>query len=153
MSHGEFLDLYRRAAGIPPHQELSIGVDRFGDSPELAATLCRLILAGTKTATCSSLWAWQHEGEALPLEGDCKIVCDAENQPQCIIRIDRVYQQAYSQVPSEFAWAEGEGDRSLAYWRQEHQRFFARTLPAIGRQFDPEMPLVCEHFSVIFRHP
>ncbi len=46
-----------------------IPADAFGDSPELADELLALVLAGTKTATCSSVWEWEAEGEAPPIVG------------------------------------------------------------------------------------
>ncbi len=59
----------------------------------------------------------------------------------------------YDQVDAAFAYEEGEGDRSLAYWREAHRRFFTRTLAVIGREFDETMPLVCERFRVLYRRP
>ena len=45
----------------------------------------------------------------------------------------------------------GEGDLSLAYWREAHKNFFSRVLPKIGKQFSEEMPLICERFRLIYR--
>ncbi len=61
----------------------------------------------------------------------------------------------FDQVDAAFAYDEGEDDRSLASWRREHQRYFSRTLPAIGRRFHQAMPLVCERFRIIYSttHP
>ncbi|MNN88568.1 ASCH domain protein [compost metagenome] len=50
----------------------------------------------------------------------------------------------YEQVNEAHALAEGEGDKSLAYWRKEHKRFFE------GYDlFSPDMTLVLMHFKVI----
>ncbi|NIP23207.1 MAG: ASCH domain-containing protein, partial [Phycisphaerae bacterium] len=64
----------------------------------------------------------------------------------------------YNEVDAQFAYDEGEGDRSLAYWREAHERFFSRFLPNIGLEFSETMPLVLEQFRVIYpalttRHP
>jgi uncharacterized protein YhfF len=56
---------------------------------------------------------------------------------------------SYDRVDARFAYEEGE--RSLAYWRDAHWRFFSRTLPNVGREPTMEMPLVCERFRVIYR--
>ena len=55
----------------------------------------------------------------------------------------------FDEVSAEHAAAEGEGDRSLAYWRRAHQRFWERhsTDP---RGFAPDMPVVCERFEVVW---
>ena len=31
----------------------------------------------------------------------------------------------FGDVDAQFAWTEGEGDRTLEYWREAHIRFFA----------------------------
>jgi hypothetical protein len=50
-----------------------------------------------------------------------------------------------------FAWEEGEGDRSLAHWRQAHRNFFGRQRFK-DRNFDEGMPLVCERFRSCILH-
>jgi len=47
-------------------------------------------------------------------------------------------------VDAAFAHDEGEGDRTLASWREAHQVYFSR----LG-QFAPEMTLWCERFRVV----
>lgn len=53
-------------------------------------------------------------------------------------------------APVLFAAAEGEGDRSLAYWRAAHWRYFSRTLLTISRAPAEDMPLVCERFRLLY---
>lgn len=123
----------------------------FGDGPELADELGALILAGTKTATCSALWEWEAEGETPTQPGEKSIVLDGGGNPLCIIETTEVTVRRFDEVDEEFAREEGEGDLSLEYWRGAHRRFFGRTLPNIGRSFAEDMPLVCERFRVVYR--
>ncbi len=44
------------------------------------------------------------------------------------------------------AFDEGEGDRTLAYWRQAHRAYFGRR-----GQFADDMPLWCERFQIVER--
>lgn len=134
-----------------PIRRMSYAVDRFGDSPELGEALGALILAGTKTATCSALWEWEAEDAALPRVGQYTIVLGAREQPLCIIVTTEVHIRPFNEVDAEFAAAEGEGDRSLENWRREHWRFFTRSLARIGRVPTEEMPLVCERFRLVHR--
>lgn len=122
----------------------------FGDGPEMADELGALVYAGTKTATCSSLWEIEHDGEAIPEAGDLSIILDGRGRPLCIIETTQVEVKPFNAVDARFAYDEGEGDRSLAYWRAAHRRFFSRSLNAIGRAFDETMPLVCERFRVVW---
>ena len=122
--------------------------EAWGDSPRLADELGALIVGGTKTATCSALW--EYEGSDLPEVGSKTIVLDGSSYPLCIVETTEVAVRPYDEVDAQFAHEEGEGDRSLEYWRDAHWRFFSRTLPTIGRYPTMDMPLVCERFRVIY---
>ena len=117
----------------------------------MADELGALIASGTKTAACSALWEYEAEGEPLPKVGSKTIVVDGNGNPFCIVEMTEVEVVPYDRVDARFAYEEGEGDRSLAYWRDEHWRFFSRTLPNVGREPTTEMPLVCERFRVIYK--
>lgn len=126
-------------------------VDKFGDSPEMADELLKPVLSGLKTATCSAVWEWEHEGNPPPKPGLLSVIMNGADEPRCIIETVEVNIKKYSEVDAAFARDEGEGDFSLEYWRAAHKRFFTRTLPAIGREFTEEMPLVCERFKVVWK--
>jgi uncharacterized protein YhfF len=144
-------------AKLPPqhvhHALFRPPVWAFGDSPSMADELVELALAGTKTATCSLLWEYQAEGEQPPQAGAISIVTDGRGEPQCVLETVEVIVQPYEQVPADFAWDEGEGDRSLAYWREAHWRFIGRTCRKLGRDPAMDMPLVCERFRVVWTAP
>ncbi|NTU80386.1 MAG: ASCH domain-containing protein [Chloroflexales bacterium] len=134
-----------------PHRQTHYVAEAFGDNPALADELGALIRQGIKTATCSALWEWEAEGAPIPQPGLITIVLDGAGQPLCIIETTAVTVCAYNEVDAAFAAAEGEGDRSLASWREAHWRYFSRVLPRIGRTPAEDMPLVCEHFRL--RYP
>jgi uncharacterized protein YhfF len=123
----------------------------FGDSPQMADELGALVASGTKTATCSALWEYEAEGSPLPETGVKTIVLDGDGDPLCIIETAEVEVRPYDEVDARFAYEEGEGDRSLEYWREAHWRFFSRTLSNIGKTPTSDMPLVCERFRVVYR--
>jgi uncharacterized protein YhfF len=136
-------------ADSPYHQTLYTA-EAWGDSPVLADELGTLIAKGTKTATCSALWEWEAEGNPIPQVGLVTIVLDGAGTPLCIVETTEVTIRAYNEVDAQFAYEEGEGDRSLEAWREGHWRFFTRSLANIGREPSPDMPLVCERFKVIY---
>ena len=57
---------------------------------------------------------------------------------------------AFAQVPADHAYKEGEGDRSLDYWRSVHEDFLSRELATIGRTFDENTLVVCEEFELVY---
>jgi uncharacterized protein YhfF len=134
-----------------PHRQKSYVAEAFGDGSALADELGQLVASGIKTGTCSALWEWQAEGNPIPEVGLISIVLDGAGQPLCIIETTEVTFRNFNEVDADFARAEGEGDLSLAYWRDAHTNFFSRTLPKIGKQFAEDMPLVCERFQLIHK--
>lgn len=134
-----------------PEWDEEYSADAFGDSPELADRLAALILSGTKTATCSALWEYEAEDEPLPEVGEKYILLDGQEKPLCIVETTEVDVKPYNKVDAQFAADEGEGDRTLDYWRKVHWEFFSRTLKHIGEEPTEDMPLVCERFRVVYR--
>ena len=119
----------------------------FGDDPD---ELARLVLEGTKTATASAYPFYELEEEELPKEGQYSVILNSREEAVCIIRTEKVFIVPFSDVDKRQAWKEGEGDRTLAYWRRIHERFFSEELKVVGLTFDPGMKVVCEEFEMVF---
>jgi uncharacterized protein YhfF len=134
-----------------PYRAKAYIAEGWGDSPEMADELGALIVNGTKTASCSSLWEWEAEDESLPEPGTVTIVLNGDGEPIGIVETTEIALRRYNEVDAEFAREEGEGDLSLQFWRKAHKNFFSRSLPAIGKEFREDMPLVCERFRLIYR--
>jgi len=115
------------------------------------ANLCaELIKIGQKTATCS-LSHWYGSGEeAMPTAGHLMVVIDWARNPVCIIEINSVEKCKYNEVTSEFAYEEGEGDRTLEWWRKAHWDFFAKECSDLGIEPNENMTLVLERFHLVF---
>jgi uncharacterized protein YhfF len=153
---GNRIEAYRRSylETLPPDSPVrdeQYVAEGWGDTPEMADELGALISSRTKTATCSALWEYETEDEPLPEVGLKTIVLDGNGDPLCIVETTEVEVRPYDEVDARFAYEEGEGDRSLEYWREAHWRFFSRTLPNIGKVPAMDMPLVCERFRVVYR--
>ena len=125
----------------------------FGDSPAMADELGALVVAGIKRATAGAVWAYESAGQRLPRPGDLSVVLDAANTPLCIIETLQVDLVAFGAVTAEFAAVEGEGDGSLAYWRQAHREYFTKECERAGRPFSTDMLLACERFRVVYPLP
>ena len=119
----------------------------FGDD---ADALARLALEGVKTATSSALPLYGLEGDPLPEAGAYSVILDSREEAVCVVRTERVDVAPFRDVDADHARREGEGDRSLAYWRAVHERFFTEELAQAGLAFTPDMPVVCERFRVVY---
>lgn len=119
----------------------------FGAGPDEADALLALVLQGRKTATASALADYENAGERPPRPGELSVVLDGDGMPRAVIEVTAVDVVPFSEVSAEHAWAEGEGDRSLGHWRDEHRAFWTEH-GATG--FAPEMPVVCERFRLRF---
>lgn len=140
-------------ASLPQGSEFSLksfDAWSFCDNKEDANELGDLVKAGIKTATCSLIWAYEIEKEELPRVGDLSIITNWEGEPLCIIETIEAQVKAFNEVDDRFAYDEGEGDRSLAYWRAVHWEAFSRECSDIGCKPAETMPLLCERFRVIF---
>lgn len=145
---------YAFLASLPPNSRYfgkHFVVESFGDTPALASELGQLVVLGNKTGTSSALWEWEAEKNPIPQPGLISIVVSGHGKPMCIVETIEVAVCRFKDVDDEFAYSEGEGDRSLEYWRKAHTEFFSRTLTKIGKEFSEDMPLVCERFKVIYK--
>lgn len=121
----------------------------FGATPAHAHALLALVLSGTKTATAASLWDYEHAEEPLPAPGLLNIILDGDEVPRVLLETTSVEVIPFDKVPESHAFAEGEGDRSLTYWREAHETFW-REHSENPRGFAPDMPVVCEQFRVLY---
>ena len=119
----------------------------FGDDPD---TLAELVRTGVKTATASAYPLYDLEGEPLPEPGEYSVILNTRDEAVCIIRTSKVYVRPYRDVTPEQAYKEGEGDRSLDYWRQVHEAFFRKEMEEAGMTFNESMGVVCEEFEVVY---
>jgi uncharacterized protein YhfF len=111
----------------------------FGDSPALADELLALVLAGRKTATCTT-----PDDPNLSRPGERWVVLDGSGRSACVIETVEITMRRYDEVDAAFAYDEGEDDRSLDAWRRAHRSYFGR----LGT-FSETMMLVCERFRLV----
>ncbi len=74
------------------------------------------------------------------------MVLDGQDAPVCIVRTTRVELRRFGDVDEQFAWDEGEGDRSLAYWREAHIVYLA----SVGITIDDDTLVVLEWFELVW---
>lgn len=119
----------------------------FGEDPD---ELARLVNMGIKTGTSSAYPLYALAGETIPKAGDYSVILDTNDQAVCIIRNRDVTVLPYREVTEQHAFKEGEGDRSLAYWRLVHERFFRDCMEKAGLSFSEDMLVVYEEFERVY---
>ena len=123
----------------------------FGNSPQIADQLGDLVVQGDKTATASLVWSYEAEDEPFPQVDDYHIILDGKGIPICIIRTTELVVVPFDEVDEVHAFLEGEGDRSLQYWREVHWAVYKDECLQIGREAQPDMPVLCERFVMVYK--
>jgi uncharacterized protein YhfF len=113
----------------------------FGDSPAMADELADLVLAGRKRATC-----WAVGDGPMTDVGKRIVMLDGAGIPKAVLETVELVQRRFSEIDEGFAFDEGEGDRTLEYWKTAHQQYFER-----HGTFNADMLLYCERFLLIER--
>ena len=118
---------------------------------EYNANVCAdLILNDEKTATCSlDIW-YSEQGEAMPEVGHLMVVTNWGDEPICIVEITSVSKCKYNEVTAEFAASEGEGDKTLSWWKEAHWDFFSKECEELGISPSEDMLLVLEQFRRVY---
>ncbi len=118
----------------------------FGDPGPMRRRLTGLALPGTKIATAGLLEQdYLDEGETIEFVGERQALLGADDQVAAILEITRVETYRFTDVPWEFAHAEGEGFRSIEHWRDGHRSFYATQ----GVEVDDRTSFVCIWFRVV----
>ena len=125
----------------------------FGGAGTLADELAGLVLAGTKRATASLPIEYSSLNEPLPHAGDLSIILDGTGNPVAIIERTSVALVVFGSISAEFAAIEGEGDGSLAFWREAHTWYFNSVCTRLGGAFDETTPILCQRFRRVWPKP
>ena len=135
-------ELWKKSGFIGTYEAWS-----FGEAPD---ELADLVMQGIKTATCSAYDLYLINNEPLPKAGDYSVILNSNEEAVCIIKTLKVYVTEFNQVSQEHAFKEGEGDRTLDYWRKVHIRFLTNELASVNKTFDENTKVVCEEFEVMY---
>ncbi len=123
----------------------------FCDTKELADELAELVLSGQKRATTALKFLMEYDNDEPYKVGDYNIVTDFSGNAKCVIFNESVITLPFSEVSEELAKIEGEGDGSLAYWREAHISIFTRWLEEIGHKFTEDMEVEFIIFRVVYK--
>lgn len=99
----------------------------FGTPGAMREELNTLVLLGRKKATAGTLqWDYEDQNEPVETVGERLAVLDSDGRQVATIRATKVEIRKFSEVPDEFALAEGEGDLSGDDFRVSHLRYWSK---------------------------
>ena len=122
----------------------------FCNNEEDANELAELTRLGVKKATASLHKVYGFENEPIPKVGEMSVVTNWQGEAVCVIQVEKVEILPFREITEEHARIEGEGDKSLEYWREAHIKFFKEEAREMGIQFTEDLLVVFERFKMVY---
>lgn len=117
----------------------------FSDNKKESDYLFQLVERGLKTATCELYLS----DEQLDSKNSFSILKNWNKTKSLKIKTYKKYKTKFKDVTSKHAFLEGEGDKTLDYWRVTHRKFFERECKRYDIKFNEDIEIVCEEFKVV----
>lgn len=105
--------------------------------------LIELVLNGEKTATTSL-----YNEEKIPKVGDISVIVYDNGNDACMIENIDVIITEFKNITKDLAYLEGEGDKSLKYYRKSHIDYFK----TIDKNFNDDTKVVFEIFKLLKKY-
>ncbi|WP_314244713.1 ASCH domain-containing protein [Empedobacter tilapiae] len=122
----------------------------FCDNKKDADECAELVVKKIKQATSPSVWWFKKFNEPFPKVGDVAIVTNWKGNPKAIIRTTKVEIVKYKSITPEYALIEGEGDKTLEYWKKVHWIYYQNEMKEFNEFPTEDMEIVCEYFKIIW---
>ena len=120
----------------------------FGHPGESRQELNDFIINGNKRATAGLATDYVNENEPLEHVGEELFILDNNEQPIGKIRVTKVTECTFIEVPDEFAIAEAEGDKDSSDFRESHRRFWGKE----GLDIKDETEVVLVYFDLVEKY-
>ncbi len=110
----------------------------------LRRKLVDAVLRGEKIATAGLLADYEADGEQPEQAGSRCALLGYDDEPVAVVEVTESRVVPAAEIDEQFARDEGEGFKTVAAWREAHERFF-------GRPIEPETQIVAVRFRVVER--
>lgn len=144
----EFMNTAAKALGVQSLPEPK-DIFAFGEANRrVTGDLNKLALAGIKRATTSFPVPNPRHWDV----GDLSVGLDEFDKPCFLMKTTELVEKNFEDVDYEFAFTEGEGDKSLEFWRSEHRHCYKDKMGPDGRLFGDGIgrKVLCERYEIIF---
>jgi uncharacterized protein YhfF len=142
---GDYLDQHLEDAFVDAPKTI-----HFCDNEKDANECLDLVMKNVKKATSPSLLGLQLRNERLPKIGEFFVITDWSGKAKCIVKTTAVKLKPYFSIDENYALKEGEGDKSLAYWKKTHWDYYTRELSEFNREPRESMIVICQEFEKVF---
>mgnify|MGYP003522197573 FL=1 len=122
----------------------------FCDNKKEADECAELVMKKIKQATSPSVWWFEKNKEEIPKIGDIAIVTNWNKEPKAIIRTKKVEIVKFKNITPEYAFIEGEGNKTLEHWKKVHWGYYTNEMHKFNEKPNEEMKIVCEYFETIW---
>jgi uncharacterized protein YhfF len=122
----------------------------FGNSEKMAKELAGLVISGKKKATASLFEFNEKHPEVAPIDDGYSVITDFDSNPLCVIQTPEIRHLPFNEVDAEFAFDEGEGDQTLADWRDGHWKYFTKEAAENELEFNEKSLIACERFNLLW---
>lgn len=112
-----------------------------GDNKRQANKLFKLVKEGKKTAT-SYLFEGTFE------EAQYSFLTNWDKSEMILLETINTNLVKFKDVTPAHAYKEGEGNRTLKYWKKQHKKFFDKQLKKQGKKFDEDILIITEEFKI-----
>jgi len=109
-----------------------------------------LVVKKIKQATSPSVWWFTKNKEPFPKIGDLAIVTNWIGEPKAIIRTTKIELIKFKDISERYAFIEGEGDKSLEYWKKVHWDYYKNEMKEFNESPCENMEIVCEYLETIW---
>lgn len=144
----DFWSAYCLASKLPENTPYQVWY--FGDGAELAHELIELVLFGPKRATAGLGWIADARPETAAVPDGYSVVTEFDGTPRAVVRTTHLERRKFCDVDAAFAWDEGEGDRTLDYWKRAHWHFFSRECESLGQAMSEDAEVALERFELLY---
>lgn len=122
----------------------------FGDGAQLAHTLVELVLHGPKRATTGLGLVCDALPQTAAVPDGYSVVTEFDGTPRAVIRTSVLERRKFRDVDADFAWDEGEGNRTLEDWKQGHWQYFTRECESLGQPMSDDAEVCLERFELLY---
>ena len=115
--------------------------------------ITELAIKGVKRATAHLTFDFELNNVTRRCKGDYWMILWEDLSPAVVVELVKVEECAFKDVPAEFASREGEGDGSLAFWKDTHEEYFKLQLTDWSKEWSDDLTVVLESFDVVMENP